>query len=113
VALARGEAEGRAHDALFWRSGHYRAILAGGWKLQVSERPPEKWLFDLAADPTEQSNLAGARPDKLSELSAILAAQEAQMVAPSWPSLIEGPIAIDHALNVPTRKEDEHVYWAN
>lgn len=41
----RGEAQGRAHDALFWRSGHYRSILAGGWKLQVSERPKRTWLL--------------------------------------------------------------------
>ena len=113
VRLARGEAQGRAHDALFWRSGHYRSILAGDWKLQVSERPKKTWLFDMNSDPTERTNLAGARPEKVQELAALLASQEAQMVQPSWPSLIEGPIAIDHPLGVPERADDEVVDWAN
>ena len=51
VKLARGEAQGRPHGAIFWRSGHYRTVLADDWKLQVSERPAKTWLFDLAADP--------------------------------------------------------------
>jgi len=36
VAIANGETVDRP---LFWRSGHYRSVLAGGWKLQVAERP--------------------------------------------------------------------------
>ena len=95
VKLARGEAQGRPHGAVFWRSGHYRTILADDWKLQVSERPAKTWLFDMNADPTEQHDLAGERPDKVRELSAILAAHEEQMVLPAWPALIEGPIAIE------------------
>ena len=35
------------------------------------------------------------------------------MVAPAWPALIEGPIAIDHPLDVPPQASDEYVYWAN
>ena len=101
VKLARGEAQGRPHGAVFWRSGHYRTILADDWKLQVSERPAKTWLFDLSADPTEQRDLSAERPDKVRELSAILAEHEAQMVVPAWPALIEGAIAIDHPLNVP------------
>jgi len=108
--VARGEAPDRA---LFWRSGHYRSLLAGGWKLQVSERPKRTWLFDLAADPTERVDLAAVRPEKVQELVATLASVEAEMVAPSWPALIEGPIAIDHPLGVPDRPDDEVVDWAN
>ena len=113
VRLSRGEAQGRPHGALYWRSGHYRTILADDWKLQVSERPEKMWLFDMKADPTERTNLAAARPDKVQELSAILALHESQMVLPSWPALIEGPIAIDHPLGVPDRPDDEYVSWAN
>ena len=113
VKLARGEGQGRPHGAVFWRSGHYRTILADDWKLQVSERPKKTWLFDLSSDPTEQRDLSADRPDKLAELSALLAAQDAQMVKPAWPALIEGPIAIDHPLNVPPKDSDEFVYWAN
>ncbi len=113
VKLARGEAQGRAHGAVFWRSGHYRTILADDWKLQVSERPKKTWLFDMKADPTERHDLSDERPDKVRELSAILAEHEAQMVVPAWPALIEGAIAIDHPLNVPAQDSDEFVYWAN
>jgi arylsulfatase A-like enzyme len=113
VKLARGEAQGRPHGAVFWRSGHYRTILADDWKLQVSERPKKTWLFDMNADPTEQHDLTHERPDKLRELSAILAEHESQMVVPAWPALIEGPIAIDHPLNVAPQDSDEYVYWAN
>ena len=113
VKLARGEAQGRPHGAIFWRSGQYRTILADDWKLQVSERPKKTWLFDLAADPTEQRNLAETRPDKLAELAAILAEHEKQMVLPLWPSLIDGPIAVDHTLKQPIAEGDEYVYWAN
>jgi arylsulfatase A-like enzyme len=113
VKLARGEAQGRPHGAVFWRSGHYRTILADDWKLQVSERPKKTWLFDLDFDPTEQHDLSAERPDKLAELSAILAQHDEQMSLPAWPALIEGPIAIDHPLNVPAKDSDEYVYWAN
>jgi arylsulfatase A-like enzyme len=113
VKLARGEAQGRAHAAIFWRSGHYRTILADDWKLQLSERPNKAWLFDLASDPTERTNLAGARPDKLAELRAILAEHEQQMVLPAWPALIEGPIAVDRTLAEPRGEGEEYVYWAN
>jgi arylsulfatase A-like enzyme len=113
VKLARGEGQGRPQGAIFWRSGHYRTILADDWKLQVSERPPKTWLFDMQADPTERTNLAEARPDKLRELSGILARHEEQMVSPLWPALIEGPIAIDPPLGVPSGPDDEFVYWAN
>jgi arylsulfatase A-like enzyme len=113
VALARGQTGAARHDALFWRSGHYRSLLADGWKLQVSERPPKVWLFDTNTDPTEQHNLAETRPDKVRELTAVLARYQAQMVTPAWPALIEGPIAIDHPLGVPDRDDDEYVDWAN
>ena len=113
VKRVRGEAPGRPQDAIFWRSGHYRSILAGDWKLQVSERPKRTWLFDLASDPTERDDLSAARPDKLAELSALLAAHEAQMVEPLWPALVEGSVAIDHSLVEPMREGDEYVYWAN
>lgn len=111
--VARGDTQGRAHDALFWRSGHYRSLLAGDWKLQVSERPKKTWLFDMKNDPTERTNLADAQPEKVQELAALLALQEAQMVKPNWPSLIEGPTPIDHPLGVPDRLDDEVVDWAN
>jgi arylsulfatase A-like enzyme len=113
VKLARGEAQGRAHGAIFWRSGHYRALLADDWKLQRSERPDKTWLFDLRSDPAERRNLAAERPEQLAALSALLEEHERQMVLPAWPALIEGPIAVDRTLADPAVEGEEVVYWAN
>jgi arylsulfatase A-like enzyme len=113
VKLARGEGQGHPHGAIFWRSGHYRTILADDWKLQVSERPKKTWLFDMTADPTERHDLADERPDKVRELMVVLEGHEAQMVVPSWPSLIEGAIPIDHPAGVPFSPDDEYVGWPN
>jgi arylsulfatase A-like enzyme len=109
----RGEPDARTREAIYWRSGHYRSILAHDWKLQVSERPKKDWLFDMNADPTEHQNLAESRPEKLAELRAILDAEDSQMAKPLWPALIEGPIAIDRSLADPKQPGEEFVYWAN
>lgn len=98
---------------LFWRSGHYRVVRAGDWKLQISERPKRVWLHDLAADPTERNDLSQARPDKVAELTALIEAHEREMPAPMWPALIEGPIRIDPPLDRPWREGEEYVFWAN
>jgi arylsulfatase A-like enzyme len=113
VPYANRSKAGRPHEALFWRSGHYRVVRAGDWKLQLSERPKKAWLFDLASDPTERSNLAEARPERVAELTALLDAHDATQSEPLWPSLLEGVIRIDPPLNVPARSDDEYVYWAN
>jgi arylsulfatase A-like enzyme len=113
IPFVRGEAQGNPHEALFWRSGHYRMVMADGWKLQVAERPKKNWLFNLKEDPTEQVNLAETNPAKVRELMSRLTAHDAQMVEPAWPALIEGAITIDHPLGVPNREDDEYVYWPN
>ena len=113
LPFVRGTAPGPPHGAVFWRSGGYRSVLAGGWKLQVAERPQRVWLFHLAEDPTERHELSAEHPEKVEELRALLDAHDAEMVPPAWPSLIEGPIPIDHPLGVPDQAADEYVYWDN
>ena len=73
VKLARGEAQGRPHGAMFWRSGHYRTSSPTTGSSRCPSGPPKTWLFDMNADPTEQHDLSAERPDKVRELSAILA----------------------------------------
>jgi len=113
IPFVRGEASGEPHKSLYWRSGDYRTLIAGGYKLQVAGRPDKTWLFDLNADPTEQNNLAEAQPERVAELKAELMARDAEMAKPLWPSLIEGPFYIDHPLGVPDKPGDEYVYWSN
>lgn len=104
---------GRPHDLLFWRTGPYRVVRAGDWKLQVTERPMKDWLYDLSSDPTEQVNLAQAMPEKVAELKTLLAAHDAQQVKPLWPELGQSPIMLDHSLIKPQREGEEYVYWGN
>jgi arylsulfatase A-like enzyme len=58
---------------------HWRALVDGHWKLiqKLSENTTE--LYDLAADPTEQHNLAGDQKDEVArlgrELKALLAGE--------------------------------------
>lgn len=100
--------------SLFWRSGHYKVLLSGGWKLQTSERPKKNWLYNLGTDPTERNNLAEAEPEKLAEMMAALAKVDGEQSEPAWPALIEAPIMIDRPLGgAPRGPEDEYVFWAN
>ena len=109
-----GEASGVPHETLFWTQEHYRVVRHRDWKLQRSGPNDEfLWLFDLAADPTEQHNLAAARPDKVAELDAVLAAHLAEQAPPRWPSRGASPISIDKHLNQPESPDDEYIYYPN
>lgn len=108
-----GKAQGRPHQTLFWRSGQYKTLLDGDWKLQSSEAQKKIWLFDLANDPTERRDLSAARPDKVRALTAELAVQDRQMAKPLWPSLLQGPVFIDHPSGQKQRKGDEFILWDN
>ncbi|MDQ0464959.1 arylsulfatase A-like enzyme [Caulobacter ginsengisoli] len=113
IPYLTGLSKDRPHQALFWRSGAYKMIRVGDWKLQVLPDPNKVWLFDLSKDPTEKVNLAAANPAKVAELMAELKRQDAQMAKSSWPSLLQGPIPIDHPLGVPDKPGDEYIYWNN
>lgn len=113
IPFVTGKAAGSPHASLYWRSGPYKTLRAGDWKLQVSGTPKKNWLFNLKDDPTERHNLAASRPDKEAELLSQLARVDAEQRRPLWPSLLEGPIAIDHPLDTPERSGDEYIYWSN
>jgi len=98
---------------LFWRSGGYRAVSAGGWKLQISDPPGKSWLFHLADDPTEQKNLIAAEPAKADELKALLTAYEKEQAPPLWPLALEKAVRIDVPGNVAPAPDQEFIYWAN
>lgn len=99
--------------AIFWRSGPYRAVRLGDWKLQVAETPNRTWLFNLRDDPTEQRDLSAPHPERVAELRAMIEAQNAQMPPPIWPALLEGAVRVDVPLNTPWREDQEYVYWSN
>ncbi|MBO6636340.1 MAG: sulfatase-like hydrolase/transferase, partial [Parvibaculum sp.] len=108
------DGNGVADRPLFFRSGHYRTLIKGGWKLQLAERPAKAWLYHLAQDPTEQNNLAEKDPEKLAEMTAALEEIDSEQAEPIWPSLVEAPMMIDRPLGgAPRGPEDEYVFWAN
>jgi len=108
-----GKTPGRPHQRLFWRSGQYKVVLDGDWKLQSSEAQKKVWLYDLATDPTERHELSRAQPQKTAELLALLKAQDARNVKPMWPSLLQGPVFVDHPGGVKQKPGDEYITWDN
>ena len=108
-----GAARTPPHDMLFWRSGPYRAVRAGDWKLQVSETPDRVWLFNLREDPTEQHDVSAQHPERVAELRALIDAHNADMPPPIWPALLEGPVRIDVPLNAPWSEDQDYIYWSN
>lgn len=75
-----------SHEALFWRSGSAKAVRKGDWKLVISERTRKAWLYNLAGDISESKDLSEENPGKMAELRAALAAWEAGLFQPLWPS---------------------------
>lgn len=103
----------RPNDAIFWSSGAYRVVRAGDWKLQVDGVQNKTWLFDLASDPTEQTNLAPTRPDKVADLTALLDAHHADSVGPLYAHKIASPIGIDKTPLEGAEADDEYIIWQN
>ncbi len=109
----QGKIAGRPHQTLFWRSGQYKVVLDGDWKLQSSEAQKKVWLYDLASDPTERHELSQSQPQRVQAMLAMLKAQDAQSVKPTWPSLLQGPVFIDHPSGAPQKKGEEFILWDN
>lgn len=98
---------------MFWRSGHYRAVRDGDWKLQVTQRPAEARLYNLAADPGERRELSAAEPQRAAQLRSLIEGHNAGMARPLWPGLIEAPVRLDVPLNAPWTSAQDFVYWTN
>jgi uncharacterized sulfatase len=117
LPLATGEgADNWSRETLFWQNGHYQVVRHGDWKLQVNDRPTDgmqKWLYNLAEDPTEQTNLAASHPDKLEELEALLVAHQASSREPLYESVVQMPVMVDKTLAEKFVEGDEYVYTPN
>ena len=113
LPFARGEAAGRPHALLFWRTDSYRVVREGDWKLQVTERPKKDWLYDMANDPGEKDNLAANQPARVVALKARIAEWEKSQIKPMWPALAEAPVPLDKTLRQRQALDDAYVYYAN
>ncbi|OOV19292.1 sulfatase-like hydrolase/transferase [Flavobacterium sp. LM4] len=76
-----------AHQNLYWRSGDAKAIRSGDWKLIISGKTHEKWLYDLSKDKSETTDLAQKNPAKVKELQTALKDWEKGLIKPLWPNL--------------------------
>ena len=112
AATGEGNIE-RPDDALFWSSGSYRVVRAGDWKLQTDRLQEKVWLFDLATDPTEQTNLADTEPSKVAELQALIDAHYEDAVEPLYAHKLQSPIMIDKPGGETPASGDEYVMWPN
>ena len=101
------------HEAIFWRSGTYRTVRSGDWKLQLSDPDETAFLYNLAADATEQHNLASSEPEQLNRLKRLIEAGMSDWSMPLRPPLVRGPQYVDKHLNEPLDISDELVYWYN
>ena len=108
-----GRAQGRPHQVMFWRSGQYKVVLDGNWKLQSSEAQHKLWLYNLAADPTERHDQTQAEPQRVKAMLAMIRAQDAQSAKPIWPSLLQGPIFIDHPSGARQKAGEDYILWDN
>ncbi|MBM4203368.1 MAG: sulfatase [Gammaproteobacteria bacterium] len=103
----------RPNDALFWQSGYYQAVRRGDWKLQVDGREGKKWLFNLAEDPTEQTNLAAEEHRMTAELTTLLERHQAGRTPPRYPFTVESPTPIDKTRAEKVEPGDEYIWWPN
>jgi uncharacterized sulfatase len=114
LPLASGDGtQSWSRKTLFWQSGYYRAVRHGDWKLQLSEHPDKSWLYNLAEDPTEQSNLSDRAPEQLARLKTLLDIHQASARVPLYPYVAEMPVAIDKTLAERFIAGDEYIYWPN
>ena len=115
LAQGQGGAEW-TRDTLFWQNGHYQVVRHNDWKLQVNERRTDGkkvWLFDLAADPTEQVALATTRLDVVAQLERLLKEHNADSVGPLYAPAMDSAILIDKTVDQPFVDGDEYVYTPN
>jgi len=78
-----GENPARPHQDLFWRIDGMWAVRHGDWKLvhgRANDSPPE--LFNLAADISEQHDLAASQPAKVQELQQLWSAWNSEQASP-------------------------------
>jgi arylsulfatase A-like enzyme len=109
-------AEDWPRETLFWQSGHYQSVRHGDWKLQVNQRPTDgykQWLYNLAEDPREQTNLAASHPRMVAQLTALLKAHQQDSVETLYAPVINSPIMIDKTLIESFVLGDEYIYSPN
>ncbi len=66
--IFRGE-QRKAHDVLYFSVPRNQALRMGDWKIVNAARGKPWELYNVAADPTETTNLAAREPERLKQLT--------------------------------------------
>ena len=103
----------RKDDALYWFTGTYRVVQAGGWKLQLNPDSNQVFLYNLTVDPTEQNNLAQSEPEKLTQLVHLIENHFESAVPPVGLSVISAPVAVDKHIGEKMVEGDTYIRWSN
>ena len=94
-----GENTAAPHDILFWRNGHNAAVRKGDWKLwrvrDTAGQARATWLYNLAADLGETTDVSKENPEVVKELLGELEKWEADMAAPLWPARMTKPTKVN------------------
>jgi arylsulfatase A-like enzyme len=113
LPYVNGKVSDDPHEAIFWRTGTYRTVRSGDWKLQLSDPDETPFLFNLAVDPTEQHNLAASEPEQLNRLKRLIETGMSDWSVPLRPPLVKGPQYPDKHLDESLDESDVPVYWYN
>lgn len=89
VPYLRGDKSGAPHERIYIRqfdSGTY-AMREGDFKIVKSKKDAAPALYNLAADPSERTNLAAQDSERLNRMQASYDAWNAQLREPAFPGL--------------------------
>lgn len=107
--IIRGEHTGTLHEAIVWRSGNYKAIRVGDYRLQIDGTAKASYLYNVKDDIGETINLAVEMPGKVAELTDILERAEQDFVDPSWPTPVYVRVPLD--IESEDRSLDKDFVW--
>ncbi len=81
IPFLTGGSKGEPHPHLFWRVAAGHAVRSGQWKLvRQKEKAPE--LYDLAADPSEATDVFATETEAAARLTRELDGWDRQLIAP-------------------------------
>lgn len=86
-----GQVKLAPHSILFWRWGGQAAVREGQWKLLVSAN--RRYLFDLASDPGETTNILAEHADIADRLNKRLVTWAAELQPPGLDTMQESRAA--------------------
>ncbi len=95
LPFIKGESGEAPHTALIWRSGKYKAILYGDYRLQIDSMQGKTVLYNIKVDVGESINLAGQMSEKVAELTALLEKAESEFAEPIWQTPAYARVPVD------------------